>query len=58
MGGSQTLNIALAQPERFAYIGVYSSGLLGVFQVGGRGGSGGAGGIGSGGVGDAQLRRC
>ena len=36
MGGSQTLNIALAQPERFAYIGVYSSGLLGVFQVGGR----------------------
>jgi enterochelin esterase family protein len=36
MGGSQTLNIALAQPDRFAYVGVYSSGLLGVFPVGGR----------------------
>jgi len=41
MGGSQTLNIALAHPDRFAYIGVYSSGLLGVFPVGGRGGSNG-----------------
>ncbi len=38
MGGSQTLNIALAHPDRFAYIGVFSSGLLGVFPVGGRGG--------------------
>jgi pimeloyl-ACP methyl ester carboxylesterase len=38
MGGSQTLNIAMAHPDRFAYIGVYSSGLLGVFPVGGRGG--------------------
>ena len=38
MGGSQTLNIALSRPDRFAYIGVYSSGLLGVFPVGGRGG--------------------
>ena len=33
MGGSQTLNIAMANPDRFAYIGVYSSGLLGVFPV-------------------------
>jgi pimeloyl-ACP methyl ester carboxylesterase len=40
MGGSQTLNIAMAHPNRFAYIGVYSSGLLGVFPVGGRGGAG------------------
>jgi len=39
MGGSQTLNIAMAHPDRFAYIGVYSSGLLGVFPVGGRGGA-------------------
>jgi enterochelin esterase family protein len=39
MGGGQTLNIAMAHPERFAYIGVYSSGLLGVFPVGGRGGA-------------------
>ena len=39
MGGSQTLNIAMADPDRFAYIGVYSSGLLGVFAVGGRGGA-------------------
>ena len=39
MGGSQTLNIAMAHPDRFAYIGVYSSGLLGVFAVGGRGGA-------------------
>ena len=36
MGGGQTLNIAMAHPDRFAYIGVYSSGLLGVFPVGGR----------------------
>jgi enterochelin esterase family protein len=39
MGGSQTLNIALAHPDRFAYVGVYSSGLLGVIPVGGRGAS-------------------
>jgi enterochelin esterase-like enzyme len=39
MGGSQTLNIAMSRPDRFAYIGVYSSGLLGVFSVGGRGGA-------------------
>ena len=39
MGGGQTLNIAMTHPDRFAYIGVYSSGLLGVFPVGGRGGA-------------------
>ena len=39
MGGGQTLNIAMAHPDRFAYVGVYSSGLLGVFPVGGRGGA-------------------
>jgi enterochelin esterase-like enzyme len=33
MGGSQTLNIAVPNLEKFAYVGVYSSGLLG----GGRG---------------------
>jgi enterochelin esterase-like enzyme len=31
MGGNQTLNIALPNPEKFAYVGVYSSGLLNVF---------------------------
>jgi enterochelin esterase-like enzyme len=42
MGGSQTLNIAMIHPDRFAYIGVYSSGLLGVFPAGGgRGGAAG-----------------
>lgn len=33
MGGGQTLNIAVPQLERFAYIGVYSSGLLGAFPA-------------------------
>ena len=37
MGGGQTLNILMAHPDRFAYVGVYSSGLFGVFPVGGRG---------------------
>ena len=40
MGGSQTLNIAIPHLDKFAYIGVYSSGLLGAFPVrrpGGRG---------------------
>jgi enterochelin esterase family protein len=42
MGGSQALNIAMVHPDRFAYIGVYSSGLLGVFPAGGgRGGAAG-----------------
>lgn len=31
MGGSQTLNIAVPHLDRFAYIGVYSSGLIGEF---------------------------
>lgn len=31
MGGSQTLNIALPNLEKFAYVGVFSSGLLNVF---------------------------
>jgi len=32
MGGNQTLNIALPHLEKFAYIGVYSSGLLSAFM--------------------------
>jgi enterochelin esterase family protein len=35
MGGSQALNIAIPNLQRFAYIGVYSSGLIG--DAGGRG---------------------
>ncbi len=31
MGGNQTLNIALPNQEKFAYVGVFSSGLLNVF---------------------------
>lgn len=31
MGGSQTLNIAIPHLEKFAYVGVYSSGLIGAF---------------------------
>jgi enterochelin esterase family protein len=31
MGGGQTLHVAIPRLERFAYIGVYSSGLLGAF---------------------------
>jgi len=37
MGGGQTLNIAIANPARFAYIGVYSSGIFGI--AGGFGGN-------------------
>ena len=33
MGGGHTLNIAVPHLERFAYIGVYSSGLLGAFPA-------------------------
>ena len=33
MGGAQTLNIAFSRLDRFGYVGVYSSGLLGVFPV-------------------------
>ncbi|MBS1788000.1 MAG: esterase [Acidobacteria bacterium] len=32
MGGGQTLNIALPNLDKFAYVGVYSSGLLSVFS--------------------------
>jgi len=39
MGGSQTLNVAIPHLERFGYIGVYSSGLLGAFPIAGRGGA-------------------
>ncbi|MCC7176004.1 MAG: esterase [Bryobacterales bacterium] len=39
MGGSQTLNIAFSNLDKFAYIGVYSSGILG---GGGRGAAAGA----------------
>jgi enterochelin esterase-like enzyme len=38
MGGSQTLNIAIPHLEKFSYVGVYSSGLIGSFG-GGRGGA-------------------
>jgi enterochelin esterase family protein len=37
MGGNQTLNIAIANLDRFAYVGVYSSGLFGAFPQPGRG---------------------
>ena len=37
MGGGQTLQVAIPRLERFAYIGVFSSGLLGAFPTGGRG---------------------
>lgn len=33
MGGGQTLNIAIPKLERFAYVGVFSSGLLGAFPA-------------------------
>ena len=39
MGGSQTLNIAIPHLEKFGYVGVYSSGLLGAFPIPGRGGA-------------------
>jgi enterochelin esterase family protein len=43
MGGGQTLQVAIPRLERFGYIGVYSSGLLGAFPqlatTGGRGGA-------------------
>jgi enterochelin esterase family protein len=38
MGGSQTLNIALPHLEKFSYVGVYSSGLIGIVPTG-RGGA-------------------
>src|ERR1051326_1084268 len=36
MGGSQTLNIAFSHLDKFAYVGVFSSGIIGAFG-GGRG---------------------
>jgi enterochelin esterase-like enzyme len=33
MGGAQTLNVAFSRLDRFGYVGVYSSGLLGVFPI-------------------------
>jgi enterochelin esterase family protein len=40
MGGSQTLNVAISNLDRFAYIGVFSSGVFGIAR--GRGGDAGA----------------
>jgi len=34
MGGSQTLNIAIPHLDKFAYVGVYSSGVLGIVPMG------------------------
>ena len=34
MGGSQTLNIAIPHLDKFAYIGVYSSGIFGIVPSG------------------------
>jgi enterochelin esterase family protein len=42
MGGSQTLNIAIPHLNRFAYIGVFSSGLIGEFPAAPRGRGGAA----------------
>ncbi|HVG56824.1 MAG TPA: alpha/beta hydrolase-fold protein [Vicinamibacterales bacterium] len=42
MGGMQTLEVAIPRLERFAYVGVYSSGLIGAFPQAGRGGGRGA----------------
>lgn len=42
MGGSQTLNIAIPHLNRFSYIGVFSSGLIGEFPAPPRGGRGAA----------------
>jgi enterochelin esterase family protein len=38
MGGSQTLNIAIPHLDKFSYMGVYSSGLIGSFARPGRAG--------------------
>ena len=42
MGGSQTLQVAFPNLDKYGYIGVYSSGLLGAFPGQGRGGRGAA----------------
>lgn len=46
MGGSQALNIAIPHLEKFGYVGVFSSGLLGAFPAAGRGGAAPAAGAG------------
>jgi enterochelin esterase family protein len=44
MGGNHTIHVAVPGLEKFAYVGVYSSGLLGAFpELAGRGGRGGRG---------------
>jgi enterochelin esterase family protein len=43
MGGNHALQVAIPRLEKFGYIGVYSSGLLGAFPELGRGGRGGRG---------------
>ena len=37
MGGAQTLDLAVDHLEKFGYVGIFSSGLFGVFSVPGRG---------------------
>jgi enterochelin esterase family protein len=34
MGGNQTLNVAFGQLDKYSYVGVFSSGLLGTFRIG------------------------
>ncbi len=38
MGGGQTLNAAFTQLDKFAYVGVFSSGVLSILSQGGQGG--------------------
>ena len=40
MGGNQTLNAAIPHLDKFAYIGVYSSGLIGSYARAGATGAG------------------
>jgi enterochelin esterase family protein len=42
MGGAQTLNIAIPHLDKFAYVGVYSSGVLGIVPLAAPGGGGAA----------------
>jgi enterochelin esterase-like enzyme len=35
MGGTHTLNIAVPHPDQFAYVGVFSSGIIGIIPLGG-----------------------
>jgi enterochelin esterase-like enzyme len=34
MGGAHTLNIAIPHPDEFAYVGVFSSGIIGIVPAG------------------------